>query len=55
MTLFFPNPFLTDDDRVAPTPNWERLAAWEDIAARYLDLAPDPRDRSGQGFAGGCG
>lgn len=55
MTLFFPNPFLTDDDRIAPAPDWDRLAAWEDITARYLGVAPDARDRSGQGFAGGCG
>lgn len=54
LTVFFPNPFLTDDDRIAETPNWRRLAAWEDIAAKYLDRAPDPRDRSGRGFADGC-
>ena len=55
MTVFFPNPFLTSDDRIAATPDWRRLAAWEDVAAKYLGLEPDPRDRSGQGFAGGCG
>lgn len=54
LTVFFPNPFLTSDDRIAETPDWSRLAAWEDVAARYLRLEPDPRDRTGRGFARGC-
>lgn len=50
ITIFFPNPFLTDDDGIADSPDWTRLAVWEDIARRYLDRKPDPRDRSGLGF-----
>lgn len=50
ISIFFPNPFLTDEDGIADTPDWRRLAVWEDIARRYLDRAPDPRDRSGLGF-----
>ena len=54
LTVFFPNPFLTSDDRVAEQPDWSRLAAWEEVAAKYLGLEPDSRDRSGRGFGGGC-
>lgn len=50
ITIFFPNPFLTDDDGIADTPDWSRLSMWEDIARRYLDREPDPRDRKGRGF-----
>lgn len=50
ITIFFSNPFLTDDDGIAEQPDWSRLAMWEDIALRYLNRAPDPRDRSGNGF-----
>ena len=50
ISIFFPNPFLTDDDGIADSPDWTRLAVWEDVARRYLDRAPDPRDRSGRGF-----
>ena len=50
ITIFFPNPFLTDDDGIADKPDWLRLAMWEDMARRYLGREPDPRDRSGTGF-----
>lgn len=53
ITIFFPNPFLTDDDGIADHPDWSRLAMWEDVAQRYLGRAPDPRDRSGKGFRHG--
>ncbi len=49
-TLFFPNPFLTDEDRIAENPDWSRLAVWEDVSQRYLGRAPDPFDRTGKGF-----
>ena len=32
------------------TPQWERLAAWDDLRQRCLGLAPDPFDRTGTGF-----
>ena len=50
ITIFFPNPFLTDDDGIADVPDWSRLSVWEDIAQRYLSREPDARDRSGAGF-----
>ena len=51
ITIFFPNPFLDDDDRLIAPPDWSRLAVWEDLSLRYLGRGPDPKDRSGKGFA----
>jgi len=52
LNIFFPNPFLTDEDGIADTPDWSRLGVWDDIATRYLGRkqAQDPLDRSGKGF-----
>ena len=52
LNIFFPNPFLTDEDGIADTPDWSRLDVWDDIAMRYLGRhqLQDPLDRSGQGF-----
>ena len=52
LNVFFPSPFLTDEDGIADKPDWSRLAVWDDIAVRYLgrEQAQDPIDRSGQGF-----
>ena len=52
LNIFFPNPFLTDEDGIADTPDWSRLAVWDDIATRYLGRKQDqdPLDRSGTGF-----
>ncbi|WP_332778527.1 DUF7676 family protein [Polaromonas sp.] len=53
LTVFFPNPFLTDTDKRADQPDWSKLALWDSLRRDYLGLAPDPVDRSGKGFA--CG
>jgi hypothetical protein len=50
ITIFFPNPFLDDDARYLPTPDWTRLAAWDHVRATYLGLPPDPFDRTGRRF-----
>jgi len=52
LNVFFPSPFLTDDDQLAERPDWSRLAVWDDIATRYLgrEQSQDPLDRSGRGF-----
>lgn len=50
MTLFLPNPFLGDDGKPLRPPRWERLACWDDLRQRCLDLGPDPFDRTGKGF-----
>ncbi len=51
ISVFFPNPFLTDEQKIADEPDWSRLAVWEDLSRRYLNREPDPRDRSGKGFS----
>jgi len=52
LNIFFPSPFLTDEDQLAERPDWTRLAVWDDIATRFLgrEQSQDPLDRSGQGF-----
>ncbi len=52
LNIFFPNPFLTDEDGIADQPDWSRLEVWDAIATRYLGRkqAQDPLDRSGRGF-----
>lgn len=49
-TIFFPNPFLTDE-RVTAEPDWSKLAMWEDFNRRYLGREPDHRDRSARSFS----
>jgi hypothetical protein len=51
MTVLRPNPFLDDDQRILPTPDWDRLAAWDALRHRFVGLGPDDVDRSGRGFA----
>ena len=53
MSIFFPNPFLTDEQQIAEKPAWSRLAIWDDLSRRYLGRGPDPKDRSGTGFSHG--
>ncbi|HEV8471519.1 MAG TPA: hypothetical protein VGR82_01975 [Methylomirabilota bacterium] len=35
ITVFFPNPWLDDDDRRLPSPRLEKTALWEDLRRRY--------------------
>ncbi|MCS6826646.1 MAG: hypothetical protein NZ553_08550 [Caldilinea sp.] len=48
LTVFLPNPFLSDDMKFLKEPDWSRLALWDYLRATYLGLAPDSRDRSGK-------
>ena len=52
ITVLLPNPFLhPDTDKVLKTPDWSRLALWNKLRARWLDLPEaDPFDRAGQRF-----
>ena len=51
MTVFLPNPFLGPSDKVLAAPDWSRLAIWDALRARWLDLtAADPVDRAGTAF-----
>jgi hypothetical protein len=46
ITIFLPNPFYSDEMKRLETPDWSRLALWDDLRRRYLGLEPDPKDRS---------
>lgn len=46
MTVLLPNPLHDNSDRVLDEPDWSRLALWDALRARCLDLPPDPVDRS---------
>jgi nitrile hydratase accessory protein len=50
MTVLLPNPYLDDTDRMLDEPDWSRLALWDALRARFLDLPPDPVDRSAHRF-----
>jgi hypothetical protein len=50
LTVLLPNPFLDDDHQRLPTPDWDRLALWDQLRHRYLGLPPDPADRLGDRF-----
>ena len=51
MTVLLPNPFLDDADQILDDPDWSRLALWDELRSRFLDLPPDPVDRSAMQFA----
>lgn len=53
LTVFLPNPFLSDAQRVLKTPEWDRLSLWDSFRLRYLGLESDPLDRSASRFR--CG
>lgn len=53
MTVMLPNPFLTRTQKAVDTPDWNQLAAWDLLRRRFLELEPDPLDRSGKGFTHG--
>jgi len=50
ISIFFPNPFITDEDGLADTPDWSRLALWTQILATWAGQAPDGLDTTGKGF-----
>lgn len=52
MTVFLPNPFLDEDDRIRRDPDWSRLALWDSLRKSRLGLDADPKDRSCLGFGG---
>ncbi len=53
ISVFFPNPFLTDDDRIAESPDFSRLAVWRAVARTWLRREPEALDEEGKGFGGG--
>lgn len=51
ISIFFPNPFIEDDDSLAKTPDFSRLATWRAISKRWLGREPEAIDEEGRGFA----
>ena len=37
LTVFFPNPYLTDDQRFQKEPDWNRLALWKQLRQKYAE------------------
>ncbi len=50
LTVFLPNPFLSDDMQIRKDPDWRRLDLWDRLRKRYLGLDADPRDRAAKRF-----
>jgi len=46
LTIYLPNPLLTDDMNYADPPDWSKLALWNHIRQKYLGLVgEDPKDK----------
>ncbi|MEL6316194.1 MAG: hypothetical protein AAFR16_01005 [Pseudomonadota bacterium] len=50
ISIFFPNPFIEDDDSLSDAPDFSRLATWRAIAQTWLGRAPEAIDAQGAGF-----
>jgi hypothetical protein len=50
ISIFFPNPFINDDDGLADAPEWDRLKSWRTISKKWLGREPEALDEEGQGF-----
>ena len=35
LTVFFPNPYLTDEQKILKEPDWNRLALWKQFREAY--------------------
>jgi hypothetical protein len=50
ISIFFPNPFINNDDSIAETPQWERLATWRTLSKKWLSRDAEALDEQGLGF-----
>lgn len=50
LAIYFPNPFITDEDTLADEPDWSRLALWHHVLQTYAGDRPDGRDTLSKGF-----
>lgn len=50
LTVFFPNPLLTNDMNYAESPDWSKLQLWDYIRKEYLGLESDSKDRTATKF-----
>ena len=55
ISIFFPNPFIEDDDSLSETPDFSRLKTWRAVAEKWLGRAPESLDEEGAGFGRGHG
>ncbi len=52
LMVLLPSSFLDNDDQPC-SPDFERLALWDQLRSNYLSLKPGPIDRSGKRFVHG--
>lgn len=50
LSVWFPSPFLNDDDSLADPPDFSRLATWRALASRWLGREAEALDEEGSGF-----
>lgn len=50
LSVFFPNPFIEDNDSLSETPDFSRLACWRTISKTWLGREPEEIDAQGKGF-----
>ena len=55
ISIFFPNPFIEDDDSLSTTPDFSRLATWRAVSENWLGRAAEALDEEGAGFGQGHG
>ncbi|MEM1044936.1 MAG: hypothetical protein AAGL24_02245 [Pseudomonadota bacterium] len=53
ISIFFPNPFIEDDDSLSETPDFSRLATWRSVTQTWLGKPPETLDEEGAGFRAG--
>jgi len=50
ISIFFSNPFVTDEDTAENEPVWERLQMWRAISKKWLGREPEALDEQCKGF-----
>ncbi|MEO0400684.1 MAG: hypothetical protein AAF224_14835 [Pseudomonadota bacterium] len=53
ITIFFPNPFITEDDQLADEADFSKLALWDHVLKTYAGHESDALDRKSKGFRHG--
>ncbi len=38
ITIFFPNPYLTEKQKIRRTPDWSRLELWQQLRQKYTEM-----------------
>lgn len=50
ISIFFPNPFINEDDSLADEPVWDRLSTWRTVAKTWLGRDEEALDTESIGF-----